>query len=311
MTVSTELWIIFATVVVVMLALDLVVFQRRSHVIAVREALAWSAIWIGLSLLFNLLILILEGHDKAQLFLAGYLTEKSLSVDNLFVFFLIFSYFGVPSRYQHKVLFWGIIGALLMRGLFIALGLTIIERFFWSIYIFGGFLIFTGIRLATGRELKFQPENNPLVRLARRLIPFTTELHEGRFFVRKNGRRLATILLFTLLAIETTDIVFAVDSVPAVLAITTDPFIVYSSNIFAILGLRALYFALAGVIQRLYYLNYGLAVILVFLGIKMITGEFYKVPTVMSLGVIAGVLFVSVLASIIRMRKLGNKTNYP
>lgn len=305
MTPENILWIVFIVVVLVMLALDLFVFQRRAHVIAVREALAWSAMWIGLSLIFNLVIYLVLGHDKALPFLAGYLTEKSLSVDNLFVFFLIFSYFGVPSIYQHKVLFWGIIGALVMRGIFIALGLTIIEHFSWSIYLFGAFLIFTGSRLATGREMKFRPEGNPLVRLARRVIPFTTELRDGKFFVKENGRRLATLLFFVLLVIETTDIIFAVDSVPAILAISTDPFIVYSSNIFAILGLRALYFALAGVIERLYYLNYGLAAILIFLGIKMVIGDFVELPTAIALGVIAGVLTIAVLASVFRMRRAG------
>lgn len=300
---QTILWIVFATVVVVMLVLDLGVFHRRAHVVSVREALGWSGIWIGLALLFNLAIYFLLGTEKALLFLAGYLTEESLSIDNLFVFYVIFGYFGIPSVYQHRVLFWGIVGAMVMRGIFIALGLTIIERFHWSVYIFGAFLIFTGIRLATGKELKFRPERNPLVRLARRFIPFTSELHGSKFFIRGKGRRVATLLLFVLLVVEATDILFAIDSVPAVVAITQDPFIVYSSNMFAILGLRALYFALAGIINRLRYLNYGLSVILAFLGVKMIIGDIYRIPAPVALGVIGGVLTISVIASLLRGRK--------
>lgn len=300
---ETILWIIFGASITVMLTLDLSVFQRRTHAVKVKEALLWSAVWIGLALLFDLAIHFLLGSEKALLFLTGYITEKSLSVDNLFVFFLIFSYFSVPPSYQHKVLFWGIIGALIMRGIFIVLGLTIIERFHWSIYAFGAFLIYTGIRLSTGKELKFRPEGNVLVRLFRRFVPLTLDYHEDRFFIKENGRRLATLLFFVVVVVETTDIMFAVDSVPAVLAVTLDPFIVYSSNVFAILGLRALYFAIAGVIQRLRYLNYGLSVVLIFLGAKMVSGDFYKIPTPISLGVIAGILLVSVAASIIRPKK--------
>lgn len=303
MATETMLWIVFGILVAAMFALDLGIFHRRAHAIKIKEALVWSAVWIALALLFNLVIYFLLGSEMALLFLAGYLTEKSLSVDNLFVFFVIFSYFGVPSIHQRKVLFWGILGALIMRGIFIAAGLTLIDRFHWMIYVFGAFLIFTGIRLSTGKELKFQPEGNPLVRLVRRFIPFTSEYHGDRFFMKTKGHRQATLLLFVLVVIETTDIIFALDSVPAVIAITSDPFIVYTSNIFAILGLRALYFALAGVIQRLYYLNYGLSVILVFLGVKMAASEFYRVPTTVALAVIAGVLSIAVIASVVRMRR--------
>jgi tellurite resistance protein TerC len=255
---------------------------------------------------------LIVGHEKALNFLTGYLIEESLSVDNLFVFLLIFTYFCVPAAYQHRVLFWGILGAIFMRGLFIVTGLTLLANLHWVIYIFGAFLIYTAARLAFKKEEKIKPESNPILRLFRRFVPLTKKYHGNHFLVKRRGRRLATPLLLVLVVIETTDIIFAVDSVPAVLAITQDPFIVYTSNIFAVMGLRSLYFALAGVIQRFYYLNYGLAAILAFLGLKMIFSELhkvqipwiaslgYEVPVGVSLGVVLGILLISALFSLFR-----------
>ncbi len=297
---QTELWIAFAVLVTAILALDLGVFHRKAHAVKLKEALLWSAAWISLALLFNLSIYFLLGHDKALQFFTGYLVEKSLSIDNLFVFLLIFTYFRVPSAHQHKVLFWGIVGALLMRAIFIACGLTLLENFHWVIYIFGAFLIYTGIRMALKKEQELHPEGNPVLRLFRRLVPITKTYHGARFLVKSKGVRMATPLLVVLVVIETTDIVFAVDSIPAVLAITTDPFIVYTSNIFAILGLRALYFAMAGALQRLRYLNYGLAAILAFLGLKMLSSGIYEMPVILSLGIVLGILLISVLVSVTR-----------
>jgi tellurite resistance protein TerC len=300
---QTVLWIVFGVLVPAMLVLDLGVFHRKAHAVKVREALLWSAVWITLALLFNLGIYFLLGADKALKFFTGYLVEKSLSVDNLFVFLLVFSYFGVPSIYQHKVLFWGILGALFMRAIFIASGLAILERLHWVIYVFGAFLVYTGIRMSLKKDVKLRPEGNPILRLFRRFLPLSDSYHEGKFLVKEHGRRLATPLLLVLVVVETTDVVFAVDSIPAILAITLNPFIVYTSNVFAILGLRALYFALAGVVQRLYYLHYGLAAILVFLGIKMLSSEFYKIPVSPALGLVLGILLISVFFSLFQPRK--------
>jgi tellurite resistance protein TerC len=297
------LWIVFGVTVLVMLALDLGIFHRRAHVIEVKEALMWSAVWIALALLFNLVIYFLLGSDMALKFLTGYVVEKSLSVDNLFVFLMIFSYFAVPSAYQHKVLFWGILGALIMRAIFIATGLIIVERIHWVIYLFGAFLIFTGIRILLRKGKELHPEDNAVLKLFCRFMPVTNDYHEDRFWLKKNGGYLATPLFLVLLVIETTDVVFAVDSIPAILAITLDPLIVYSSNVFAILGLRALYFALAAAIQRWRYLHYGLSAILVFLGLKMLSSGFFKVPTGIALGVVAAILAVSAIASVLRRRE--------
>jgi len=296
-------WIAFGVFVFTMLVLDLGVFHRKAHVIKLKEALIWSAVWISLALLFNLGILLAFGADRALKFLTGYLVEESLSVDNLFVFLMIFTYFSVPANAQHKVLFWGILGAVIMRGIFIATGLTIVERIHWVIYIFGAFLIFTGIRLFFSKDREVHPEKNPVLRLACRYLPVTSDYRSDRFFWIENGRRLVTPLFLVVLVVETTDIVFAVDSIPAVLSITFDPFIVYTSNIFAILGLRAIYFALAGATLHLRYLPYGLSAILTFLGIKMITSAFYRIPTVAALGVVAGILTIAVLASFLRPKK--------
>jgi tellurite resistance protein TerC len=293
-------WIAFNGFVLAMLALDLGVFHRKSHEVSMREALAWSAVWIALALAFNGLVWARYGPQRGLEFLTGYLIEKSLSVDNIFVFILIFTYFRVPAQYQHKVLFWGILGALVMRAIFIAAGVTLIQRFHWIIYVFGAFLVITGIKMAIQQDKEIHPEKNPVLRLAKRLIPVATDFDGDRFFTRLNGRRAATPLFIALLLVETTDLIFAVDSIPAILAITQDPFIVYTSNVFAILGLRALYFALAGVVRMFHYLSLGLAAVLVFVGTKMLLVDVVKVPTLLSLGVIATILAVSVVVSILR-----------
>ncbi len=298
------LWIAFALFVLAMLALDLGVFHRRAHVIELREALGWSAFWIVLAALFNVGVYFWFGTTAALEFLTGYLIEKSLSMDNIFVFVLIFTYFRVPPLYQHKVLFWGILGALIMRFIFVLAGVTLIQKFHWMIYVFGALLIVTGARMAREKEKEIHPERNPVIRLARRLIPITRDYVDGRFFIRKMGRTLATPLFIVVLVVETTDLVFAVDSIPAILAITHDPFIVYTSNVFAILGLRALYFALAGLMRIFHYLHYGLSAILVFVGVKMLISDLYKIPIGIALGVVAGILAASVLLSILRPAKI-------
>ncbi len=293
------LWGAFNLFVVGMLALDLGVFHRKAHEVRIREALLWSAFWIALSLLFNVGVYVWRGSETALEFFTGYLLEKSLSVDNIFVFLMIFTYFRVPYLHQHKVLFWGILGALIMRALFIFMGIALIEKFHWVIYVMGGFLIITGIKMATQKDSDINPERNPVLRLVRRLVPVTENYEGGRFFVRRSGRLFATPLFIVVLVVETTDVVFAVDSIPAILAITIDPFIVYTSNVFAILGLRALYFALAGVMRLFHYLPYGLSFILAFVGIKMLLVDVYKVPIGVALGTVAGVLAISVIASIL------------
>lgn len=293
------LWIGFNLFVLAMLALDLGVFHRRAHAVSMREAAGWSAVWVALALLFNLLVYWMWGAERALEFLTGYLIEKSLSVDNLFVFLMIFSYFAVPAIYQHRVLYWGIIGALIMRGLFIATGVALLNRFHWMIYVFGGFLIVTGIRLLFSTDKEVAPEKNPILRLVRRAIPVTAQYHGQSFFVRREGRIWATPLLLVLVVVETTDLVFALDSIPAIFAVTRDPFIVYTSNVFAILGLRALYFLLAGVMEMFRFLQIGLALVLTFIGCKMLVSEFWKIPIGLSLGVVAAILAASVLVSLL------------
>ena len=310
---ETILWIVFGVLIPVMLALDLGVFHRKDHVIKVKEALFWSAIWISLAFSFALGVYLLVGSEKALNFVTAYLVEESLSVDNLFVFLLIFSYFCVPAAYQHRVLFWGIMGAIVMRAIFIVTGLTLLENLHWIIYVFGAFLVYTAARLAFKKEEEIKPEKNPILRLFRRFVPMTKRYHGNHFLIKGRGRRLATPLLLTLVVIETTDIIFAVDSVPAVLSITQDPFIVYTSNIFAVMGLRSLYFALSGVIQQFYYLSYGLAAILAFLGLKMIVPDIinainpalnFEVPVEVSLGVVVGILVISALFSLFRRKTI-------
>ncbi|HEY9435888.1 MAG TPA: TerC family protein [Blastocatellia bacterium] len=302
-------WVIFNLFVLALLALDLGVFHRHSHRVGIKEALVWSGVWIALALLFNLGIYYWRGPDAALEFLAGYLIEKALSVDNIFVFLLIFSYFRTPARHQHRVLFWGVLGAFIMRAIFIFAGVSLIERFHWVIYIFGALLILTGARMATGKDKDICPEKNPALKLFRRLMPVTDNYQGGKFFIKqvgqegRRGRYFATPLFIVLLMIETTDVIFAVDSIPAILAITLDPFIVYTSNVFAILGLRALYFALAGVMGLFQYLHYGLSAILIFVGAKMLLTDFYEIPVGVALGVVAGILVISVIASMASPRK--------
>jgi tellurite resistance protein TerC len=282
-----------------MLALDLGVFHRKAHEVKVKEALIWSGVWIALALAFNLGVYYWRGEETALEFFTGYLIEKSLSVDNIFVFILIFSYFKVPALYQHRVLFWGILGALIMRAILIAVGATLIRELHWIIYVFGAFLILTGVKMALQKETGLNPERNPMVRLFKRFMPVTNEYHGEKFFVRLEGRRFATPLFLVLLLVETTDSIFAVDSIPAIFAITQEPFIVYTSNVFAILGLRSLYFALAGIMNYFHYLKLGLAFVLIFVGAKMTLIGVYKIPIDVSLGVVAAILTLSVLASLI------------
>ncbi len=295
---SVGWWIGFNVFVLAMLALDLGVFHRKAHEIKFKEALAWTAVWIALALAFNVVVYRLWGSQVGLQFLTGYLIEKSLSVDNVFIFLLIFTYFKVPAKYQHEVLFWGIIGALVCRAIFITVGITLLERFHWLIYIFGAFLVFTGIKLALEKNKEIHPERNVVLRLFRRMMPVTDHYQGGKFFVRKDGRTWATPLFVVLLVVESTDVIFAVDSIPAILAITKDPFIVYTSNVFAILGLRALYFVLARVMEKFHHLHYGLAAILGFVGVKMLVSELYKIPVAVSLGFIAAALAVSIAASL-------------
>ena len=296
------LWLIFAVAVVALLALDLGVFHRRAHEVKFREALGWSAAWFTAALLFMWVVYFWRGPEQAVAFLAGYLVEWSLSADNVFVFLMIFSYFRVPSLYQHKVLFWGIVGAVVMRAFMITAGVVLIHAFHWIVYLFGAFLIFTGVHVAFQRDQEIHPERNPVFKLVRRMFPMTKRYHGPQFFLRRRGGWIATPLLLVLAVIESTDVVFAVDSVPAVLAITTDPFIVFTSNIFAILGLRSLYFVLAGVMPLFHYLRYGLAVILAFVGAKMMLSDVAPVPTPVALGVVALALLVSIALSLLRPR---------
>jgi len=301
-------WVAFNAFVVAMLAVDLGVFHRKAHEVSLKEAGAWSAVWISLALLFNAGLYLWKGPEPAFQFLAGYLIEKSLSIDNIFVFVLIFGYFAVPAVSQHRVLFWGILGALLMRGAFIAAGATLLAKFHWIIYLFGAFLVVTGVKMALVRADGIHPERNPLLRLTRKLIPVTSVYHGQSFFVRLDGRLMATPLLLVLLVVESTDLVFAVDSIPAIFAITSDPFLVYTSNVFAILGLRSLYFLLAGVIGKFSYLKLGLSVVLSFVGVKMLLTDVAKVPIGVSLAVIAGVIGLSILASLVRSRRIAARS---
>jgi tellurite resistance protein TerC len=295
---DTVIWAGFFALIGLLLALDLFVFHRQAHVVSMREATAWTAVWVVLGLAFGGVVWAWQGATAAGEYLAGYLIEKSLSVDNVFVFALLFSYFGVPAAYQHRVLFWGVIGAIVLRAAFIAAGAALLESFHWVIYVFGGLLVLTGLRMALKRHGEMHPERNPVLRLARRLVPVLSEYRGQQFLVREAGRLLATPLLPVLLAVETTDVIFAVDSIPAIFAVTRDPFLVLTSNVFAILGLRALYFLLAGLMHRFVYLKYGLAAILVFVGAKMLLADAYTVPIWASLAAIAAVVAASVTASL-------------
>ncbi|HMT12058.1 MAG TPA: TerC family protein [Ignavibacteria bacterium] len=310
---KTLYWVLFNVFVLLMLALDLGVFNRKAHEVKMKEALIWSGVWIALALLFNLGLYYFyappEGYtraDSALQFLTGYVIEKSLSVDNIFVFVLIFTFFKVPAIYQHKVLFWGILGALIMRAIFIFAGVALINKFAWIIYVFGAFLVFTGIKLAFQKDKEIHPERNPVLKLFKRFFRVTDTYDGGKFFSEQNSKKVATPLFVVLVLVETTDLIFAVDSIPAILAVTQDPFIVYSSNVFAILGLRSLYFALAGLVKLFVYLHYGLAAILVLVGAKMILNHYFAakiISTELSLILIVLILASSVAASVFKNRK--------
>ena len=303
-TIATPwMWAAFTGLVLTMLALDLGVFHRNAHEVGMREAAIWSVVWVALALAFNGWLTTSFGAQRGMEFLTGYLIEKALAVDNIFVFLIIFASFKVPAAYQHRVLFWGILGALVMRALFIFAGAALLMRFHWVIYVFGAFLLLTGLKLLWQRDSEPHPERNPLFRLFTRLVPSVPEYHGSRFTVRQHGKWFATPLLLVLVLIEFTDLVFAVDSIPAIFAVTRDPFIVYTSNIFAILGLRAMFFLLAGVMDRFAYLKVGLSFVLMFVGTKMVLMDVYKIPIGVSLATIAAILAASVLFSLLRERR--------
>jgi tellurite resistance protein TerC len=295
-------WILFNIFVLAMLTLDLGVFHRPGHTISFREAVGWSALWVGLAASFAVLVFFWHGRTESLEFATGYLIELSLSIDNLFVFLVIFRYFRVPGELQHRVLFWGILGALITRGIFILAGVSLIRRFEWLTYVFGALLVYSGIKLLRQGGEEIDPERNPVLRMFRKWMPVTDDYEGEKFWVRRPGLY-ATPLVVVLLVVETTDIVFAVDSIPAVLAITLNAFIVYTSNVFAILGLRSMYFAVAGAMDLFEYLHYGLSAVLVLIGAKMLTSHYYKVPTAVALGTVAGVIAVSVVASVVWGRK--------
>jgi tellurite resistance protein TerC len=293
-------WVGFLAFIAAMLALDLGILNRKAHEVTLKEALAWCAVWFGLAMAFNLLVSFKMGEQAALEFFTGYIVEMCLSVDNVFVFIVVFQYFRVEPRHQHRVLFWGILGAVIMRALFIFAGISLINAFHWIIYVFGAFLVYTGIKLAIPKkEDGFSPERNPAVKLARRFLPVTNHFEGGHFFTHVHGKLHATPLFIVLLVVETTDVMFALDSIPAVIAITRNEFIVFTSNIFAILGLRSLYFAVSGVMKLFRFLNIGLAVILVFVGLKMIVSHYYPIDIRISLGIIGSVLAASILASVL------------
>ncbi|HLG35588.1 MAG TPA: TerC family protein [Bacteroidia bacterium] len=300
MTTELSFWIFFLLFIALMLALDLGVFHRQAHAISFKESLLWTMVWVGLAMTFNVIIYFWKGPEKAIEFLTGYLIEQSLSVDNLFVFLLIFGYFHVPAKYQHRILFWGIIGALVLRGIFIFAGVALMEKFHWMIYLMGGILIVSGYKMVFQKDKKIDPEKNPVLRLFKRFFPVTHQSEGSHFFIRQNRKWYATQLFLVLIIVETTDVIFAVDSVPAILAITTDSFIVFTSNAFAILGLRSLYFALAGIINVFRYLHLGLASILIFIGLKMVLADVYKLSVGNALLIVMVILIVSIVASLIK-----------
>jgi tellurite resistance protein TerC len=299
MTTELWFWIFFLLFIMLMLALDLGVFHRKAHAITFKESLLWTLVWLCLAMSFNVIIYFWKGSEKAFEFLTGYLIEQSLSVDNLFVFLLIFRYFHVPSQYQHRILFWGIIGALVLRAVFIFAGVALMDKFHWMIYVMGGILIVSGYKMFTQKDKKIEPEKNPVLVLFKKFFPVTHQEEGAHFFIRQNRKWYATQLFLVLIIVETTDVIFAVDSVPAILAITTDSFIVFTSNAFAILGLRSLYFALAGIISVFRYLHYGLASILIFIGLKMIVADVYKIPVQNALLIVLGILVASIVASLV------------
>lgn len=313
------LWVGFIILIILLLALDLGVLNKKAHVIGIKEAIYWSTLWITLGMLFSFAIYYvyehhwmdiglgvnssIDGHTASLEYITGYLIEKSLSLDNIFVIALIFSYFKVPAIYQHRVLFWGILGAIIMRGIMIGAGAFLISKFYWTNYLFGAFLIFTSIKMLVSDDHKVDPEHNPLVKLARRIYPVTHSYHEQHFMLNIEGRHFITPLFIALLVVESSDVMFAVDSIPAIFAVTHDPFIVFTSNIFAILGLRSLYFALAAMIEKFVYLKFSLVFILAYVGVKMILAHTYPIPTFASLAIIAVVLMVGIAASIVRNRR--------
>lgn len=302
MDIPISFWILFSLFLVGMLALDLGLFHRKAKIIAPREALIWSGIWISISMAFGAIVFVWQGTQAGTEFLTGYMIEWSLSIDNVFVFALIFSFFKVPAAYQYRVLFWGVVSALIMRGVLIAAGATLLASFDWIFFIFGGFLVFSGIRIALHDESKADPTRNPVVRIFKRFVPTTDDYDGQKFFTRRNGKLLATPLLTVLVAVEATDLIFAVDSIPAIFAVTDEPFIVFTANALAILGLRSLYFALSGIMHKFVYLKYGLAIILVFVGIKMLMKDIYHMPGLLSLAVVLVVLVGSAAASLLSTR---------
>ncbi len=299
MTTDITFWIFFILFILLMLAIDLGVFHRKSHAVSFKESLLWTMVWMGLAMIFNALIYFWKGPDKALEFLTGYLIELSLSVDNLFVFILIFGYFHVAPQYQHRILFWGILGALILRIIFIFAGAALLVKFHWMIYLFGGILIVSGYKMFFQKDKKIEPDKNPALRLFKKFFPVTEHTDGSKFFIKQNNKWFATPLFLVLLIVETTDVIFAVDSVPAILAITTDTFIVFTSNAFAILGLSSLYFALAGIINVFRYLHFGLAAILIFIGLKMVLADVYKLPIEVALFSVVGILIISIVASLV------------
>jgi len=299
---SPVLWAGFIAFVLAMLALDLGVFHRKSHTVSLKEAAVWSGVWISLAAVFNGLIYWMFGPTLGLEFTTGYLIEKALSVDNIFVILVLFTYFRVPSEYQHRVLFWGILGALIMRAIFVFAGAALLSKFHWMIYVFGALLVVTGFKMLRSGDEQIDPDKNPLIRLVRRVLPLTSEFHGEKFFVRDGVKWVGTPLFLCLVAVEFTDLIFAVDSIPAIFAVTQDPFIVFTSNIFAILGLRSLFFLLAGVMDRFVYLKIGLAMVLLFVGTKMVIMDWYKIPVALSLGIVFLILTTSIVASLFKTR---------
>lgn len=304
MTTEIYFWIGFVVFLALMLAIDLGIFHRKSHTVTFKESLGWTLVWIMLAMMFAAIVYFWKGSEKAIEFITGYVIELSLSVDNLFIFILVFSYFRVPQQYQHKVLFWGILGALVMRVIFIFAGVALISKFHWIIYIFGAIIIISGIKMLFQKDKKIEPEKNPLIRFVKKMIPVTHEYHGDSFFIKlKNGAWAATPLFIVLVFIEITDLIFAIDSIPAILAITTDTFIVFTSNAFAILGLRSLYFALAGMLNLFRFLHIGLSLVLIFIGLKMVLSDIYKVPIEYALLIVLSILLTSISASLILKKK--------
>jgi len=303
-------WIMFTAIVLMLMALDLGLFHRKAHAVGLREALIWSLIWVTLSIGFGFWIYSEFGAQRGLEFFTGYLIEYSLSIDNVFVFVLIFSYFAVPAHLHHRVLFWGILGALIMRAVFILAGAVLMESFHWMIYVFGAFLVFTGWKILRQGDAEVEPERNPIVRLFQRIVPMSSGYASGGFFVRQSGKLLATPLALVLVTVETTDLVFATDSIPAIFGVTRDPFIVYTSNICAILGLRSMYFLLAAVINRFAYLGIGLGIVLMFIGAKMLVSGYYPIPIALSLGIVATILVGSVIISLLIPPRLSKPARF-